>query len=198
MRFKPTEDGPSVFGRTIAAEIFGSEKNCMLAKERIGVKVNRRNSRGPCDAGLEELFVECVTRNYSDDTDEAVSRAVAGANQYGAEMKQKHSLWWSSPKHCPTFNIANFIASYIFLICVPFFGKSIFGAIRCFVLPLNFDVCIDCCNCCWYLSFLHAFHPWAVLTKFNSTFRSICFFIAIKWEPVCLFDLYYKKQCLTI
>ena len=92
MRFKPTEDGPSVFGRTIAAEIFGSEKNCMLAKERIGVKVNRRNSRGPCDAGLEELFVECVTRYYSDDTDEAVSRAVAGANQYGAEMKQKHSL----------------------------------------------------------------------------------------------------------
>ena len=91
MRFKPTEDGLSVFGRTIAAEIFGSE-NCMLAKERIGVKFNRRNSRAPCDAALEELFVECVTRSYSDDTDEAICHAVAGANQYGAEMKQKHSL----------------------------------------------------------------------------------------------------------
>ena len=54
MRFKPTEDGLSVFGRTIAAEIFGSE-NSMLAKKRIGVKVNRRNSRAPCDAALEEL-----------------------------------------------------------------------------------------------------------------------------------------------
>ena len=87
MRFKPTEVGPSVFGRIFAAKIFGSEKNCMLAKERIGVKVYRRNSRAPCDAALEELFVECVPRNYSDDTDEALCRAVAGANQYGAEMK---------------------------------------------------------------------------------------------------------------
>ena len=92
MSFKPTEDGPSVFGRTIAAEIFGSEQNCFLAKERFGVKVNRRNSRGPCDATREELFVECVTRNYSENTEEALCRAVSGANQYGTKMKQKHSL----------------------------------------------------------------------------------------------------------
>ena len=56
MRFKPTDEGPSVFGRTIAAEIFGNENNCKLIHERIAVKVTRKNTQGACDSQLEELY----------------------------------------------------------------------------------------------------------------------------------------------
>ena len=56
MRLKPTEDWSSVFGTTITAKIFGSEQNCLLSNERLGVKVNSRNSPGPRDSNLENLF----------------------------------------------------------------------------------------------------------------------------------------------
>ena len=92
MNIKPTEEGPSVFGRNLAPEIFGAEKACKLIKERMGWKVNRRDSRVACDEKLEEIFQLCVRRNYSNDAEEAVSRAIIGANQYGAEMKSKYCL----------------------------------------------------------------------------------------------------------
>ena len=92
MQFKPTDEGPSVFGRTIAPEIFGKEDSCKLIKERMGWKVNRRNSRVACDKKLEEIFQLCVERNYSNNAEEAISRAISGANQYGIEMKAKHAL----------------------------------------------------------------------------------------------------------
>ena len=90
MRFKPTDEGPSVFGRTFAAEIFGKENNCKLIHERIAVKVQRKNTRGACDSQLEDIFVQCVSRNYTNCTEEALSRAIAGANQFGTELKMKY------------------------------------------------------------------------------------------------------------
>ena len=90
MRFIPTDEGPSVFGRTIAAEVFGNEKECKLINQGLAPKVHRKNTRGACDSELEDIFIQCVNRNYINDTDEALSRAIAGANQFGTEMKQKH------------------------------------------------------------------------------------------------------------
>ena len=63
MTIKPTEEGPSVFGRILAPEIFAAEKACKLNKERMGGKVNRRNSRIACDEELEEIFQLCVWSN---------------------------------------------------------------------------------------------------------------------------------------
>ena len=90
MRFIPTDEGSSVFRRTVAAEIFGNEKECKLINQRRAPKVHRKNTRGACDSEFKDIFVQCVNRNYINDTDEALSRAIAGANQFGTEMKQKH------------------------------------------------------------------------------------------------------------
>ena len=90
MRFKRTDEGPSVFGRTTAAEIFGNEINCKLIHERIAVKVQRKNTRGACDSQIEDIFVQFVSRNYTNCTEEALSRAIAGAYQFGTELKQKY------------------------------------------------------------------------------------------------------------
>ena len=92
MQLKPTDEGPSAIGRAIAPEIFGKEESCKLIKERMGWKVNRRNSRVACDKKLEEIFQLCIERNYSNNAEEAISRAISGANQYGIDMKAKHGL----------------------------------------------------------------------------------------------------------
>ena len=92
MSIKPNDDGPSVFGRMLAPHVFGEEKECILIKERMGCKVDRKNCRVACDEKLEEIFQTCVARNYVNDVDEAVSRAIAGANQYGVDMKAKFNL----------------------------------------------------------------------------------------------------------
>ena len=92
MTIKPTEEGPSVFGRNLAAEFFGAEKACKLKKEQMGGKVNRRNTKIACEEELEEIFQLCVWRNYSNDAEEAVSRPIIGTTLYGAEMKSKYCL----------------------------------------------------------------------------------------------------------
>ena len=92
MSIKPNDEGTSVFGRMLAPHVFGEEQECILIKERMGCKVDQKNCRVACDEKLEEIFQTCVARNYANDVDEAVSRAIAGANQYGVDMKAKFNL----------------------------------------------------------------------------------------------------------
>ena len=75
MSIKPNDDGPSVFGRMLAPHVFGEEQECIMIKERMGCKVDRKNCRVACDEILEEIIQTCVARNYSNDVDEAVSRS---------------------------------------------------------------------------------------------------------------------------
>ena len=89
MRSIPTDKGPSVFRRTIAAEVIGNEKECKLINERLAPKVYRENTRGACDSELEKIFIQCVNRNYIKDPDEALSRSIAATNQFGIELKQE-------------------------------------------------------------------------------------------------------------
>ena len=49
-------DGPSPFGRLLAAELFGSGTMCALISQRLGRKKNQVTSRVDCDASKEELF----------------------------------------------------------------------------------------------------------------------------------------------
>jgi len=52
---QPT-DGPSSFGRLLAANIFGMEEKCLLINQRLGVRIKRKNSRNCCSSELESKF----------------------------------------------------------------------------------------------------------------------------------------------
>ena len=52
---QPT-DGPSSFGRLLAANVFGTEDKCILINQRLGARINRKNSRKRCCSELEKKF----------------------------------------------------------------------------------------------------------------------------------------------
>ena len=83
------DQGPSQFGRCLAAAVFGSDDQCALINERVGAKLLKENSRKPCDSTLEEKFKNCVAQNFSSNVSLAIEKALNGANQYGAEMRKR-------------------------------------------------------------------------------------------------------------
>ena len=81
--------GPSTFGRTLAAVIFGTGEECSLINQRIGAKLLKPNSRPSVDQELELKMKSCIERKFPSNKRFAVEKAFQGANQYGAEMRQK-------------------------------------------------------------------------------------------------------------
>ena len=83
--------GPSTFGRTLAAVIFGTGEKCSLINQRIGAKLLKPNSRPSVDQELERKLKSCIERKFPSNKRFVVEKAFQGANQYGAEMRQKFS-----------------------------------------------------------------------------------------------------------
>ena len=89
MTLVPT-GGPSSFGRALGAAMFGEEDKCQFINFRIGQKMSKSNARKPCSKTVEDVFRQCVARNFVDNAEAATEMAIGGANQYGIEMRQKH------------------------------------------------------------------------------------------------------------
>ena len=93
MSFKPNDEGPSVFGRVLATHVFSEEQECILIKEHMDCRVDQKNCRVACGEKLGEIFqTTFVTKNYANDVDDAISRAIACANQNGVDMTANFKL----------------------------------------------------------------------------------------------------------
>ena len=53
-------DGPSAFGRVLASQMFGEGKDCQLAEQRLGLRVEKKNTRKSVDPELERTFKGCM------------------------------------------------------------------------------------------------------------------------------------------
>ena len=61
----------------------------LFDKQRIGAKLLKPNSRPSVDQELEMKMKICIERKFPSNKRFAVEKAFQGANQYGAELRQK-------------------------------------------------------------------------------------------------------------
>ena len=92
MTIKPTEENPQFLGEILHRNFLVQNKLANLLKSgwvgMLTVEIRELHAT----KNLRQFFQLCVRRNYSNDAEEAVIRAIIGANQYGAEMKSKYCL----------------------------------------------------------------------------------------------------------